>query len=108
VSGRVCANGSWYIVSTLEESRRWEQCPGHRFNSYASWSWSAVTEVVTMRFDILDRMVEVVADSTGLAITEVEDGFVDAGTGYPDVARSAETLVSDLRRRVSEIYLGLE
>lgn len=28
-----------------------------------------VTEVVTMRFDILYRMVEVVADSTGLAIT---------------------------------------
>jgi len=38
---------------------------------------------------------------------EVEEGFVDPGTAYPDVARSAATLASELRRRVSEIHPGL-
>jgi hypothetical protein len=33
---------------------------------------------------------------------EVEEGFVDPETAYPDVARSAAILASDLRRRVSE------
>lgn len=65
----------------------------------ASLPWSNLTSLVP-------NDVAVSADSYRIEVEvilhEVDEGFVDPGTTYPDVARSAASLASDLRRRVSQ------
>ena len=93
------------VIAGLEDAVASRQISYAEAKQLASLPWGVVGAVVP-------KDLAVSADNFRIEVEailhEVEDGFVDAGTGYPDVARSAETLVSDLRRRVSEIYLGLE
>ena len=87
------------VIAGLEDAAESRQLAHAEAQHLASLPWSSLSALVP-------NDVAVSADNFRIEVEailhEVEEGFVDRGTAYPDVARSAAILASDLRRRVSE------
>jgi hypothetical protein len=92
------------VIAGLEDAAASRQITYAEAKRLASLPWGVLCTVVPNDLAVSADNFRIEVEAI---LHEVEDGFVDPGTGYPDVARSAATLVSDLRTRVSEIYPGL-
>jgi hypothetical protein len=91
------------VIAGLEDAAESRQLTYAEAQHLASLPWSILGTLVP-------NDAAVAADNLRIEVEailhEVEEGFVDPGTAYPDVARSAAILASDLRRCVSEVYSG--
>jgi hypothetical protein len=87
------------VIAGLEDAAESRQLAYAEAQHLASLPWSSLSTLVPN--DVAMSAGNFRIDVEAI-LHEVEEGFVDPETAYPDVARSAAILASDLRRRVSE------
>ena len=92
------------VIADLEDAAANRQIAYAEAQHLASLPWSVLGTLVPSDLAVSADNFRIEVEAI---LHEVEDGFVDPGTSYPDVSRSAASLASDLRRRVSDIYPGL-
>lgn len=89
------------VIAGLEDAAASRQVCYAEAKELSSLPWSEFWMVVPEELAVSGENFRI---EVGAILHEVEDGFVDPSTGYPELALAAATLAAELRARISELY----